>query len=194
LDVQAKVCRKVSAVLPAEWKLVSPGMAPSSTGFDSNGIRKMSPEDYLERFWPQAGHVFDYCAVHPYGRMTDRNESWSTIGQLPEIRAITKRNLWLTEYNGVSDPFVSDAQIAQWVQETLPYFAFLDDGRYNYVTEVFMYTMSQAFSDPYHFGMLNGTSSSATARPVLQVVKDWIAAHQDVDRIIESKDNAATPF
>lgn len=166
---QAGVAKAVASVIPSNYPLVSPGMSPAASG---NG--DLSPTDYLAQFWPKCPGVFDYCGIHPYGRWQDDKQSWSTLGQMPNIyAAITKVPFYCTEYNAAT-PFDDTNYV--WVRDTLPWLRDLKDKKtgHSIVSHCFIYAMSDPVTDnsPYiKLGMIN---PDGTARRVLSAVQSFV--------------------
>lgn len=145
---QAKVTVAFSSVLPATWRLGSPGLAPASDGGGS-----LSALTYLQTYWPLAGPHLNFCCIHPYGRVADVNQSWSLLGALGKIHTLTGAPIWATEYN--SDGSDSDTQKATNVPLGLTYMRDL-----GFVHRAFLYAMSDPGTDAsVRWGALNSDGS-----------------------------------
>lgn len=165
---QATVTDAMVGVLPASWKLYTPGMAPAP---DGGGY--MTPLTYLRTYWPALSATtrarMHGVEIHPYGRASDVSQSWSVLGALGAIHTLTGKPIDASEYN--SDYNDNDATKAINVPKGLDYMAGL-----GCVQRVFIYAMSDKSTDGnYHLGMYDG---SGHQRPLYGTVAAWAKAHQ----------------
>lgn len=175
---QAQVTNAVALVVPSSWRLITPGLAPASDGSGS-----LSPLTYLETYWaaltPEVQDKVHAVGIHPYGRASDADESWSVLGKLDDIHDLTGKPLWATEQN--TDGNDNDAQRATNEPLALTFLQNLD-----YVERTFVYAMSDPGTDSsVRWGC---TTKAGKPRPILGAIRSWATANREDTAASEAAD------